>query len=680
MREGTMTRSPDRLRSLVSASALILGSCLLLANRAPAQRPDHSGLSSLQRDFVQLVEKLTPAVVRVADRFTGVIVDGRGYVLSDAAAVPDQFGPGARVRVELSSGRRFDAQPIWRSKRSRTALLRILRGARFPNIPAGNSDELRVGDLAITIGNAFDLARQGGQPAVTVGHVAGLWSQSSTAEITVTRIVTTAAINPGTSGGPLIDVRGSLIGINDQRRDTADMGQVMPINFIRESYAECEEAYRVLGLGARKRGRPRRYANFMVLSVVRVARTAAPAVVSVIVTRETKPPPKEPGNPPARKDLKAKKDGPDGGAQPDRGGGGKAEPKQAEPKKAEPKKAEPENGGPRKDRSKSHGSKEQQEKKSVVEPRPPLKERRDTTVRPKLPPKPKRRASSGRKGRKRPTFKLRRRKGPVSGVIVSPAGLVLTATANLWETAKTKIRKIEVVLNDGRVIAARRLGTDHIRGLTLLEVAADGLPALPEAKREEVEVGSFVAALGNPYGVKRFAHEPFLTWGVLSAQNQIDPAKAAYQTDAWINQANQGGALIDMNGHLLGISLLYAPSRYGLNSGVGFAIPMWSIRRVIDRLKQNVDVHPGYLGVRLAPVYEPENRGVRVVKVVRHSPAQRGGLRPGDRILAVNSRPTQDMIDVLGQLAGIIEGERVELEIVRDGAPRILTIAAERRG
>jgi S1-C subfamily serine protease len=167
---------------------------------------------------------------------------------------------------------------------------------------------------------------------------------------------------------------------------------------------------------------------------------------------------------------------------------------------------------------------------------------------------------------------------------------------------------------------------------------------------------------------------------VLSAQNQIDPAKAAYQTDAWINQANQGGALIDMNGRLLGISLLYAPSRYGLNSGVGFAIPIWSIRRVIDRLKQGQDVHPGYLGVRLAPVYEPENRGVRVVKVVRHSPAQRGGLQPGDRILAVNGRPTQDMIDVLVQLAGIIEGERVELEIVRNGAPRILTIVAERRG
>jgi len=275
---------------------------------------------------------------------------------------------------------------------------------------------------------------------------------------------------------------------------------------------------------------------------------------------------------------------------------------------------------------------------------------------------------------------MKRREGPVSGVIVSPTGLVLTAKGNLWESAKSKIKKIEVVLDDGRVIAARRLGTDHIRGLTLLEIEAHGLPALPEAKPEEVAVGSFVAALGNPYGTKRLAREPFLTWGVLSAQNQIDPAKAAYQTDAWINQANQGGALIDMDGRLLGISLLYAPSRYGLNSGVGFAVPIWSIRRVLDRLKQGKDVHPGYLGVRLAPVYEPEHPGVRVVKVVRYSPAAKGGLQPGDRILSVKGRPTRDMVEVLTQLWGVIEGERVEVEIVRDEAPRILLFVAERRG
>jgi len=622
----------------------------------------------------------------VADRFTGVIVDGRGYVLSDAAAVPDQVGPSARVRVELSSGRRFDAEPIWRSKRSRTALLRILGGTRFPNIPAGDSDELRVGDLAITIGNAFNSASQGGQPAVTVGHVAGLWSPSSPADIAgikVARIVTTAAINPGTSGGPLIDVRGSLIGINDQRRDTADMGQVMPINFIRESYAECKEAYRILDLGASKRGSPRRYANYMVLSVVRVARAAAPAVVSVIVTRETTGLSAEPGSPSARKGAEAKKDGAGGDVEPDRGGGRKAEPKNDGPKNDRPKNDGPKNDGPKDKGSKERGSREKKgkkEKESVVEPQPPRNERRDGVVQPKRPPKSKRRAPAAPKGGKRPTFKLKRREGPVSGVIVSPSGLVLTAKANLWETAKTKIQKIEVVLDNDRVVTARRMGTDHIRGLTLLEIAADGLPVLPEARPEEVEVGSFVAALGNPYGVKRYAHEPFLTWGLLSAQNQIDPAKAAYQTDAWINQANQGGALIDMNGRLLGISLLYAPSRFGLNSGVGFAVPIWSIRRVINRLKQGQDVHPGYLGVRLAPVYEPETRGVRVVRVVRHSPAQKGGLQPGDRILSVNGRPTQDMIEVLGGLGGVIEGERVELEIVRNGAARIWTIVAERRG
>lgn len=268
---------------------------LLFAAATPvvAQRPDPVALTSLQREFAQLAEKLTPAVVRVGRGYTGVIIDGRGYVLSDAAAVPKQADAVQRVRIELASGRVHDARPVWRSPRSRTALLKIIKGARFPCIPAGDSDELSVGTFVLTMGNAFNQASQGGQPAMTVGHVAGLWKAGAGEKIKVGRIVTTAAINPGTSGGPLIDIRGSLIGINDQRRGPGDMGQVMPINFIRESYAKCDEAYRVLSLGARKRGSPRRYASYVDHSLSALARRVAPVVVALEIEREDVAPPEK---------------------------------------------------------------------------------------------------------------------------------------------------------------------------------------------------------------------------------------------------------------------------------------------------------------------------------------------------------------------------------------------------
>ena len=640
---------------------------------ASAQRPDPAGLFALQRDFIHITEKLTPSVVRVASRYTGVIVDGRGYVLSDLAAVPESSQSTTRIPVELASGRIVDAVPVHRSRQSRTALLKILKGARYPNIPAGDSDELRVGDLAITIGNAFNQAQQGGQPAVTVGHVAGLWSASTSHDgIKVGRIVTTAAINPGTSGGPLIDIRGSLIGINDQRRDTGDMGQVMPINFIRESYAQCEEAYRVLSLGAQKRGRPRTYANYMDQAVIDVARQATRAVVSLRITRKDPPDKAKPADSTGKKDDRATA-------------------RSGEKKKSAPESSPPEEKKPAEPPQKIPDPKAAPDKKPAqdkpapektdpsADPRPPLKERRDGVVPLKItrPPAPQPR---NRPPQKRPTFKLKRREDPVSGVVVSPKGLILTATANLWETDQKKIDRIDAILDDGRVVQARKLGTDRTRGLTLIEIPATDLPVLEEPKQGETPVGSFVAALGNPYGTRRHQRESFLTWGVLSARNQLDPGKAALQTDAWINQANQGGALVDMRGRLLGITVLFQPARYGINSGVGFAIPLWSVRRSLHRLEKGEDVYPGYLGVRLPPVYEPEIRGVRIVEVVKHSPADRAGLKPGDHILSVNGRTTLDMRAVLVVLGGLCEDDQAELEIERKGLPQIVRITAARRG
>jgi len=626
---------------------------------APAQRPDHAGLFGLQRDFVHLVEKLTPAVVRVANKYTGVIVDGRGYILSDIAAVPAQFKEDMRVRIELPSGRTLEAAPIHRAGKSRTALLKIVKGGRYPNIPAGNSDELHVGDLTFTIGNAFNQASQGGQPAVTVGHIAGLWGNRSLPEVKVTEIVTTAAINPGSSGGPLIDIRGSLIGINDQKRGAGDLGKVMSINFIRETYVQCKEAHRVLRLGARKRGSPRRYAGYMSRAVIRMAREACPAVVSLNIIRKAAPEP-------AKTEGKSKDTKKDKAKDEDKGTKGKKKPegKQPEGKKAEKDKAK-------------------KKKKKPAELKPPKSQRHDgiKPLKKKAKPKPRKGQSKPRKPPRRPrTVKVKKRELPVSGVVIDPQGWILTATSNLWETKQKKLGKIEVVLPGGRVLEAKRLGNDRTRGLTLLKVEAEGLPVLPEVQEGECVVGSFVAVLGNPYGTRRIGEEPFLTWGLLSARNQINPAARAYQTDAWVNQANQGGALVDMDGRLLGITILFNVKRYGLNSGVGFAIPIWVARQSLDELKKGKDIHPGYIGVRLSPVIEPELRGVRVVQVVKHSPADKGDLKAGDCILSVNGSTTREYRAVLLALAAVQEGKWVNLEIDRGGLSKSISILSDRRG
>lgn len=682
-----MARSSNPSNAATSAAAIRgipIAAALLIAVAAlgPAQRADPVGLASLQREFVQLVEKLTPAVVRVGKRYTGVVIDGRGYVLSDVAAVPEQTDTAQYVRVELSSGRVYDARPVWRSPRSRTALLKIVKGARFACIPAGDSDTLRVGEFVLTIGNAFNQASQGGQPAVTLGHVAGLWTAGANEQIKIGRIVTTAAINPGTSGGPLIDIRGSLIGINDQQRGPGDMGQVMPINFIRESYAKCDEAYRVLSLGAHKRPSPKRFAGYMDQAITDLARQAAPIVVALRITRDNVQPPekkeekgkkkkkgKDQGEPAPQK--KGEGDGP-------KGGGEREE--QEKPGENKPDVDKPGEKPPGKKPPPEAAAAPPKPRQPEQPPRPPRKERKDTVMPVDRGPPGGRRPSPRPRGKKRPVFRLKRREEPVSGVIVAADGLILTATANLWEDARKKISRIDVTLADGRTVSAKRLGTDHVRGITAIRVEAKGLPVRPELGQNEAQVGSFVVVIGNPYGDRRVNHEPFLTWGVLSACNQINPAVAALQTDAWVNQANQGGALIDTQGRLLGIAMLYNPARYGLNSGIGFVLPLWSARRSLARLQKGEDVWPGYLGVRLPPVFEPEVRGARIVKTVKYSPADRGGLQPGDCILQINGVRTPDHITALNELGGAIDGERVEVEVTRNGRILNISLTAERRG
>jgi S1-C subfamily serine protease len=222
-------------------------------------------------------------------------------------------------------------------------------------------------------------------------------------------------------------------------------------------------------------------------------------------------------------------------------------------------------------------------------------------------------------------------------------------------------------------------GRDRATGLALVKAEATGLPTLARPTQDATPVGAFVVAIGNPYGASRVRSEPFMTFGVLSARGQLDGGRTAVQTDAWINQANQGGALVDLDGRLLGITVLYNQTRFGLNSGIGFAIPISAIAPILERLQRGDRVECGYLGLRLIPYDEPGLPGVRIETVVEKSPAQLAGLRAGDRLLDVDGTTVLDAAHALYLLAGLREGDRVQVGTSRDGDSRLIAIAAGRR-
>ncbi|GIX31582.1 MAG: hypothetical protein KatS3mg124_2054 [Porticoccaceae bacterium] len=207
--------------------------------------------------------------------------------------------------------------------------------------------------------------------------------------------------------------------------------------------------------------------------------------------------------------------------------------------------------------------------------------------------------------------------------------------------------EVQVALADGRTFAARLLGSDPDLDVAVLEIAPRELTALPLGDSDQLRVGDFVVAIGNPFGLGQT-----VTTGVVSALGRTGLGIEGYenfiQTDASINPGNSGGALVDLAGRLVGINTaILAPS--GGNVGIGFAIPVNMARASMEQILAHGEVRRGRLGVGLQdlsaelrePLGLPETlRGVLVTEVEPGSAAARAGLAPGDLILAVDGRPT----------------------------------------
>jgi S1-C subfamily serine protease len=262
-----------------------------------------------------------------------------------------------------------------------------------------------------------------------------------------------------------------------------------------------------------------------------------------------------------------------------------------------------------------------------------------------------------------------------SGVIVSPEGYVLTN--NHVVERGTRLR---VGLLDGREFTARVVGADPSSDLAVLKLqTSERLPFAPAGRSDDLLIGETVIAIGNPFGLSHT-----VTTGVVSAVHRNFKAGDRtlfdfVQTDASINPGNSGGPLLDIDGRLVGINTAILGER---SAGIGFAIPIDRARRIADDLIAHGEVREGYLGVSVDDLPAADGArvgssgGVGVTGVDPGSPAERAGLRKGDRIEAVQGFPLGSAEEFRFRVRELGPGAAARLDLVRGGKALQLQLSA----
>jgi serine protease DegQ len=267
-----------------------------------------------------------------------------------------------------------------------------------------------------------------------------------------------------------------------------------------------------------------------------------------------------------------------------------------------------------------------------------------------------------------------------SGVVVSPQGYIMTNN-HVVETAD----QIEVAFEDGRKATAKLVGNDPETDLAVIKVDLPDLPAITLGHIEQAKVGDVVLAIGNPFGVGQT-----VTMGIISAlgrsQLGINIYENFIQTDAAINPGNSGGALVDTNGNLLGInSAIY--SRSGGSLGIGFAIPVSTVKTVMESIINTGQVVRGWIGV------EPRNitpelaenlglkrkSGVIIAAILKNGPADKAGMKPGDILISVENTPVSNMTEMFNQIALLVPGSKAKMTVLRDNGEMMLDVTVGKR-
>ena len=266
-----------------------------------------------------------------------------------------------------------------------------------------------------------------------------------------------------------------------------------------------------------------------------------------------------------------------------------------------------------------------------------------------------------------------------SGVIVDgEQGYVLTNNHVI-----ANADQIVVTLRDRRQFAAELIGTDPDTDIAVLRIPAEDLTTLRMGDSDRLEVGDFVVAIGNPFGIGQT-----VTSGIVSALRRsglgIEGFEDFIQTDASINPGNSGGALVNLRGDLIGINTaIIGPG--GGNVGIGFAIPINMAREVMDQLVTYGEVRRGRLGVHAQDI-TPEiadalgvdlDRGAIITQVMRGSPAANAGIKAGDLVIAADGEPVRSATHLRNKIGLLRVGETIELTVLRDGDRHTLSAKLE---
>ncbi len=267
-----------------------------------------------------------------------------------------------------------------------------------------------------------------------------------------------------------------------------------------------------------------------------------------------------------------------------------------------------------------------------------------------------------------------------SGVVIDPREGLIVTNNHVIEHAD----EIAVTLWDGRKLQGRKVGADPDTDVAVVRVPARDLQSMPMGNSDALQVGDYVIAIGNPFGIGQT-----VTHGIVSALKRTGLGEGyedLIQTDAPINPGNSGGALVNLQGQLVGVNAaIIGPA--GGNVGIGFAIPVNIVRQVAEQIVHGGKVRHGHLGVGIqdltpdlarAQGLPADQSGALVAQVEPGSAAAHAGLRPGDIITAVGGAPIANAADLHNRIGLSPVGQATDLAIIRDG--RHMTLRATLAG
>ncbi|NOX19410.1 MAG: PDZ domain-containing protein [Chlorobi bacterium] len=284
----------------------------------------------------------------------------------------------------------------------------------------------------------------------------------------------------------------------------------------------------------------------------------------------------------------------------------------------------------------------------------------------------------------------RKIKGLGSGTIISPDGYILTNDHVAGNAVEAK-----VTMTDGTEYEAKIIGTDPSSDVCLLKIDAENLPYVKFGNSSDIYIGEWVIALGNPFGLFVVNDKPTVTVGVVSATDMnLGQVNGRYyydmiQTDAAINGGNSGGALVNSIGEIIGMNtLIYTAQGSSGNVGVGFAIPINKVKKVVAQLKKDGKIDRNFwTGLRIQMITKAiakyynlkTTKGVIVSAVEQNSPSDKAGIEAGDVIIQVNNYKIDDDQSLVDLLNNFQTDDVLKVHILRESVPQIINLKLEKR-